>query len=77
MDIIKIIVVLCTMNTAPTKNGPIAECHTLKGTVPIADKVVKDFCEMTHASWIAKLGRRNTKHIRLESFRCFPAQSSH
>ncbi len=73
MDIIKIIVVICTMNVAPSENDPIAKCHTLEGTVPIADKVVKDFCEHTHASWIASL----KKDVRLDSFRCFPDQSSH
>ncbi len=75
MDIIKIIVVLCTMNTAPTENGPIAKCHTLEGTVPIAGKVVADFCEHTHAIWIGNIGVK--ENVRLESFRCFPVQSSH
>ncbi len=73
MDIIKIIVVICTMGTTPigqVKSG----CRTLEGTTPIAGRVVSEVCQQAYDSWIAVLKKKGG---RLEDFKCFLVQSSH
>lgn len=73
MDIIKIIVVICTMGTTPIGYVP-SGCRTLEGTTPIAGRVVSEVCKKAYDSWIVVLEK---KGVRLEDFKCFPVQSSH
>ena len=67
MDMIKILVVVCTMSTSPI------ECQTYEGMKELKGVESKVACKQTYDAWKRYIKENNTK---MAQFQCFPIQGT-